>query len=277
MSRSAICPDVGDLQRFVLGQSPDAEAERLESHLAQCPACVEALATLHGQDTLTDAVRGQAKAATEPDHATVVQLMERLQALRPQVAGSADMPTEAPSEGGQLPKENVRADGASDAQGSQAATLAPSSTPSASIPDSAHERYDFLAPPEAADEIGRLGPYRVLKVLGAGGMGVVFQARDPHLDRLVALKTMLPSLAANPAARQRFEREAKAAAAIKHDHIVTIHQVGEDRGVPYLAMEFLEGESLDDRLKRENKLPVADVLRIGREIAEGRLPPMNAV
>src|SRR5581483_5666975 len=70
-------------------------------------------------------------------------------------------------------------------------------------------------------------------------------------------------------ARQRFVREAQATAAIKHDHIVTIYQVGEERGAPYLAMEFLEGESLDARLQREKKLPVAEVLRIGRETALG--------
>jgi serine/threonine protein kinase len=70
---------------------------------------------------------------------------------------------------------------------------------------------------------------------------------------------MLPALAASPSAKKRFLREAKAAAAIKHDHIVTIHQVGEDRGAPYLAMEFLEGEALDDRLKRERRLPLREV------------------
>ena len=80
---------------------------------------------------------------------------------------------------------------------------------------------------------------------------------------------MLPSLAASPSAKKRFLREAQAAASIKHDHIVTIHQVGEDRGVPFLAMEFLDGEPLDARLKREGKLPILEVLRIGREVAEG--------
>src|SRR5262249_41716724 len=101
--------------------------------------------------------------------------------------------------------------------------------------------WDFLAPPEKPDEIGRLGPYRILKVLGAGGMGVVFGAGPPRRERLVALKAMLPSLAASPSAKKRFLREAKTAASIKHDHIVTIYQVDEDRGAPYLAMEFLEG------------------------------------
>jgi serine/threonine protein kinase len=129
--------------------------------------------------------------------------------------------------------------------------------------------YDFLAPSRSADEIGRLGSYRVLKVLGAGGMGVVFQAEDPALHRLVALKAMLPALAASGSNKERFLREARAAAAIEHDHIVAIYQVAEDRGVPFIAMPFLRGESLEDRLNRQHKLPIADVLRIAKESAEG--------
>ncbi len=135
--------------------------------------------------------------------------------------------------------------------------------------ESTAPHFDFLAPPQNPGELGRLGPYHVLKVLGVGGMGVVFQAHDPQLERMAALKAMLPVLAAGALARQRFLREAQATAAIKHDHIVTIYQVGEDRGVPFLAMEFLEGEALSARLKREGRLPVGEVLRIGREIAEG--------
>jgi hypothetical protein len=128
---------------------------------------------------------------------------------------------------------------------------------------------DFLAPPQEPGELGRLGGYRVLAVLGAGGMGVVYRAEDVQLQRPVALKAMLPGLAATDTARARFLREARSAAALDHDHIVHIYQVGEDRGVPYLAMQFLQGSPLDDRLKRQGKLPVPEVLRIGREAAEG--------
>jgi serine/threonine protein kinase len=119
--------------------------------------------------------------------------------------------------------------------------------------------------PPATSELGQ---YKLRRVLGSGGMGIVFEAYDPQLDRLVALKTMLPAQAAKPAARQRFLREARAAAAIKHDHIVTIYQVGEDRGLAFLAMELLEGETLGQRLDREGRLPLADLLRIGRECAD---------
>jgi serine/threonine protein kinase len=132
------------------------------------------------------------------------------------------------------------------------------------------QEYPFLASPKEADELGRLGPYRVLKVLGTGAMGVVFQAEDPHLKRLVALKVMRPSLAASAEFHRRFLREARLAAAIDHEHIVTVYQAGEDRGVPFLAMKLLQGQTLEDRLKRAGgRLPLPEALRIGREIAEG--------
>jgi WD40 repeat protein/serine/threonine protein kinase len=129
--------------------------------------------------------------------------------------------------------------------------------------------YDFLAPAQQPDEIGRLGPYRVLSVLGEGGMGVVFRAEDEQLRRLIALKVMKPALAANPSARRRFLREGQTTAALEHEHVVSIYQVGEDRGVPFLAMPLLKGESLEERLGCTELLPLAVVLRIGREIAAG--------
>jgi len=136
-------------------------------------------------------------------------------------------------------------------------------------PKSTTPSLDFLRPGEAPGELGRLGGYRILKVLGTGGMGVVFQAEDPSLKRLVALKVMKPLLAVHDNARKRFTREAQSAAAVTHDHVVRIYQVGEDHGVPFLAMELLEGEPLDTRLRREKTLPLLEVLRIGREVASG--------
>jgi tRNA A-37 threonylcarbamoyl transferase component Bud32 len=128
----------------------------------------------------------------------------------------------------------------------------------------------LLSPPQGPGEMGRLGPYRVVRLLGKGGMGMVFEAEDVHLQRAVALKAMRPDIAQNASARERFLREARATANIEHDHIVTIYQVGEDRGVPYLAMQLLKGLSLEDYLrKKQPGLPVDRVLRIGREIARG--------
>ncbi len=128
---------------------------------------------------------------------------------------------------------------------------------------------DFLSPPQSGDELGRLGKYRILKVMGHGGMGVVYKAEDPVLKRSVAIKAMLPGVAAGASAGQRFLREAQTMAAVEHDHIVRIHDVAEERGVPFLAMEFLKGEPLDVRLERDGKLAAAETVRIGREIAAG--------
>jgi len=126
----------------------------------------------------------------------------------------------------------------------------------------------MLSPSQVPGEIGRLGGYRVKEVVGAGGMGVVFRAEDPHLMREVALKAMLPSLAVSSTARERFLREARAAAAIQSDRVVAVFAVGEENGVPFLAMPFLRGESLEQRLSR-GPLSFAEVARIGAEIAEG--------
>jgi serine/threonine protein kinase/phage FluMu protein Com len=136
--------------------------------------------------------------------------------------------------------------------------------------DSVHEEeLSLLAPAQGPDELGRIANYRVLSVLGSGGMGIVFRAEDLNLRRQVALKVMKKVAAQNPINRERFLREAQSAAAIEHDHIVPIYDADEDRGIPYLAMKLLVGESLEERLNRQAPLPVAEILRIGIEIADG--------
>ncbi len=127
----------------------------------------------------------------------------------------------------------------------------------------------FLAPPRVAGDLGALGPYRLRRELGRGGMGIVYLAEDTDLHRQVALKVMQPELAAHEVSRQRFLREARAAAAVQSDHVVTIYQVNEDNGIPYMVMPLLQGETLSARLRREKPLPVAEALRIAREIAMG--------
>jgi len=132
------------------------------------------------------------------------------------------------------------------------------------------ERFPFLRPSQSEGELGWLGPYRILGLLGGGGMGIVFRAEDPALKRSVALKVVKPQLVASSSVRTRFLEEAQALAALEHDHIVTVYQVGEDNGVPFLAMPLLRGQTLEHRLEAVNGvLPTDDILRIGREIATG--------
>jgi eukaryotic-like serine/threonine-protein kinase len=131
------------------------------------------------------------------------------------------------------------------------------------------EIYEFLDPSTKPDEIGRLAHYRVLRVLGKGGMGTVFMAEDTRLHRIVALKVMLPSIAKKEVARDRFIREARATAKIDHDHIITIYEVNENSEVPYAAMQYLKGMTLEDWLKAGKTLNVPQIMRIGKEIAKG--------
>src|SRR5262249_31893001 len=119
-------------------------------------------------------------------------------------------------------------------------------------------------------ELGWLDDHRILRVLGAGGMAIVFEAEDTQLHRTVALKVLRPDLLDDDeVTHQRFLREARVVASLPHDHIVTVYQVGEANGVPYLTMERLSGQSLEDRLKKDRCLPLADAWRTAREAAEG--------
>lgn len=242
MTAASPCPDAVSMQRFILGQLPEAQAESVLRHLTECQRCVQTLHDLKLNDTLLDALR-QASSATieKPLARDIEKLIERFR---------------------QVPALASRAQATRDGSGQEvSAEITVAGTDELSL--------GFLAPAEAPGELGRLGGYRILEVLGVGGMGIVFLAEDPHLHRRVALKAMKPGLAASKSPRERFLREARSTAAVKHDHIVTIHQVGEDRGVPFLAMELLEGESLDACLHREGKLLVAEVLRLGQQIARG--------
>src|SRR5512132_3517126 len=108
----------------------------------------------------------------------------------------------------------------------------------------------------------RLGPYEIVSRIGAGGMGEVFRARDTRLDRTVAIKVLPAEYANDAQLKTRFEREARAISQISHPNICALHDVGNADGVEYLVLEFLEGETLADRIAR-GPLPIADVLRLG--------------
>jgi anti-sigma factor RsiW len=195
MRADNVVPDVQLLKRFLLGQLSGAEAEPIERYLEQHPDLASTLAELVKEDTLIGSLRASAgKDAVDPPE--LAGLMDKLSQLRPPPASDA----------------TVDSDGGKCVAGSSGGDAT----------------FVGLGAAQAADEIGRLGGYRVLKVLGAGGMGMVYQAEDVHLQRPVALKVMKAEVAKNPIARDRFLREARAAAKLKSDHVVNVYQVGED-------------------------------------------------
>ena len=127
----------------------------------------------------------------------------------------------------------------------------------------------LLGPSDDPRAVGKIGPFEVTEVIGSGGMGMVLKARDPALDRHVAIKILAPHLASSATARRRFAREARAAAAVIHDHVIAIYQVSEHQELPYLVMPYLPDPSLQQRLDRDGKLDLESALSIGLQVAGG--------
>jgi serine/threonine protein kinase/Leucine-rich repeat (LRR) protein len=219
----------------VFGRLASAEAESLDGHLLGCQVCVRALQRLLSEDPLVATVRSGATLHADGSLATpeLERVLRKLKQDLPTARGQGHTPS-----------------------------------PAASAPEAAQKLLPLLRPPQGPGEIGRLGGYRVLEVLGRGGMGVVFRAEDVGLRRQVALKVMKPEAADKPEARDRFLREARAAA-LEHENVVAIYQVGEEGGVPFLAMQWLKGMSLENLLCKAGSLKVPQVLRLGRQIAVG--------
>ena len=116
--------------------------------------------------------------------------------------------------------------------------------------------------------VGRtISHYEIVEKLGAGGMGVVYKARDTHLDRFVAIKVLPPDRVADESRRRRFAQEAKAASALNHPNIVTVHDVCEENGAHFIAMEWVEGKTLA-QLVAHKRLPLSETLKYGVQVAD---------
>ncbi len=248
MPSESDCPALEALSRFLLGQLSFTETRHTARHLRLCEPCLGTVRALRGQ--------------AGPVPSDPAERERIVQAIMAGLGPASNPPEEA------QPAAPDASQTGTVVFAQPVEPVTPMTVPAiVPVPPSADRK--LLGPPQGPGEIGRLGPYRVLKQLGVGGMGVVFQAEDVQLKRAVALKVMKPEYGSDRDLNKRFLREARAVAAIDHENIVTIYQVGEDRGTPYIAMQYLRGESLNDRLEREKKLPIPEVIRIGKEIAAG--------
>jgi serine/threonine protein kinase/tricorn protease-like protein len=125
-----------------------------------------------------------------------------------------------------------------------------------------------MAENRAQSLVGRqIGPYKIHSLLGVGGMGEVYLAQDPRLDRTIALKILPRELASDPDRMRRFIREARAASALKHSNVATIHDIGESEGVHFIAMEYVEGQTLAHKISGR-PLPIAEIVEIGIQVAD---------
>jgi WD40 repeat protein len=232
------CPPPGELERLIHGRCTDARNASLCEHVGSCPACQQRLDKLCGSCSEFAEHLRDAEKETPPSNSAYWKALESAEEeLRQTVL---------------VPPSNGEATG---------------DTP---VPDG-DLKLDFLQPPDKPDRLGKLAQFDVIRVVGRGGMGVVLHAYDPSLARDIAIKVIDPLLANNEVARQRFCREARAAAAVTHDNLVAVHQVNEDEpsGLPYLVMQLVNGESLEQRLKRVEKLSVPEVAKLGMQAAAG--------
>ncbi|HKI31480.1 MAG TPA: protein kinase [Gemmataceae bacterium] len=227
------CPDPAQLLRLLDGELPQAEQAELTRHLDGCPGCQRAVEDL--------ASGGRSWSET-----------------------AANLSGEQPGEECEPALRRAVDELAGGADGTQANRTAANGPPANADGD-----LSFLAPSKKPGHLGRLGHYEILEVVGRGGMGVVLKGFDEKLHRVVAVKVLAPLLAASGTARKRFVREAQAAAAVAHDHVVAIHAVEDDGPIPYLVMQFVAGLSLEDRIKAGGPLELKEVLRIGLQTAAG--------
>lgn len=231
----AECPCRDELQALLDGRLSESQQAEIVRHLDECAECQQAL---------------EGVAVCE---SAVCQLVQHIDRDRPD-AKSAFWPA----------VEQLR-DGLQE-------TIVPQRLSDADrLARSGDVKLDFLSPPQDPAYLGRLGHFEISRVIGHGGMGIVLEAYDSHLQRTVAVKVLSPDLANDEVARQRFCREARAAASITHEHVVAVHQVERttDSELPFLVMQLIQGETLERKLARDGKLPLPMILRIGLQTAAG--------
>lgn len=247
MNENLACPSIDQWNSFILGKCSHADENGMESHLRTCCSCLDTVEKFSGTGRTAGVSHPESAGVRLPAARRIQKLIESVRVEKNSQAshGATRASLETHADHSQVNQKTEESD----------------------KPKS--DQFAFLRPPEKPGELGRLGDYRILKPIGSGGMGVVFEAEDLSLARKIALKVMRPTLAGSRSAAKRFLKEARMAASLSHDNIVTIYQVGEDNDVMFLAMELLHGESLEACAERMQILPLVEVCRIGREIAEG--------
>ena len=232
------CPTQEELRKCVYNQLSANEIEVLKSHVKMCPKCRVSFTGI-----LKEKV-GQENQGIGP--------------IPPGTKADAKASSNVPVAAMQNPENAAQQKTDHPLYSTQQKVITPLLKPA----------YPFLEPPTKPGGIGCLGDYELIRVLGEGGMGIVFEADDKRLGRKVALKVLRPELT-DESFRQRFEREGKISSSIQDDNICLVYQVGVHNSVSYMAMEFLKGEDLDAKLKRDGWLSIPVVFKIAKQMALG--------
>lgn len=237
MKTASNCPPADELQQLLTGSLSGDRQEECIRHMDSCECCQAKLESI------------------AVDGTNLSRVVEQLHESEP-MATSAYWPALA-SLGADVPADTPVKPAA--------AVVTPPTTRKRDV------SLNFLHPATDGAYLGRLAHFDVMRILGRGGMGIVLEAFDSKLQRNVAIKVLDPDLADDDVARQRFCREARAAASITHENVVAVHQVERsgEGGLPFLVMQLIAGESLEQRLLREKQLPHREIVRIGMQAAHG--------
>ena len=241
MSKQLQCPPKTTLVDFLLGKLEPPQLDDCEKHLEHCQPCGDTVRGINASDTLVN-IAGRCSSSDKKDPSensdqmVVKLLIDKL----------ADLGESADS---QHSTDNKY--------------LSKDSPASVRV----QEIVAFLQPGENENSLGRIGHYEVIEVLGVGATSVVFRASDKQLHRDVALKVLRPSLGED--ARERFLNEARSAAALAHENVITIHQVATEGRLAYMAQQWLPGETLESRIQREPELSIDQIKQISIDVANG--------
>jgi len=233
------CPDPARLQGVLDSSLTDAEHAELIAHLDSCPSCQIALEHFAGGgSTILEAARNANQDAKPEEASAFWPALHRVEREIQSPAAALTV---------------TRADPVYD------------TTPARD------RQFDFLDPPDDPTHLGQIDRFQIVELVGRGGMGMVFRAFDACLQRTIAVKVLDPQYGKNDLARSRFIREARAAAAVAHENVVTIHHVEcvEEKGLSFFVMHFVKGRSLQDRLDAGGPLPVREAVRIAAQTAAG--------
>ncbi|GAB5405648.1 MAG: hypothetical protein Aurels2KO_38790 [Aureliella sp.] len=253
------------LRDLINGTVDERSASNWEKHLEDCPRCQDALQAMATGEIAIDSLVADA-AALNPSNQSAY--WPAVKAVEEEVKTSM---ADVPASGSDTPAEDATSladtDGATN-QASNPNTAATQNHESGSQPPA---ELDFLSPSDDPAYIGQLHHFQIARVIGRGGMGIVLEGFDSHLQRPVAIKVLNPQFQTNDTARQRFCREGRAAAVISHEHVVPMYQVAKasEGEVAYLVMQLIEGDTLERRLSDAQPLPANEVARIGMQIVAG--------
>lgn len=250
MPVATTCLTRDQIQSLIRGSLPPTELQQLTEHIGSCSACQEALQMAATGTLEIESLVAEQMTMNPPNDS----------AYWPAIRSVADI--NAAANDVTLPPDNSTPFNAE-------ASTSVDSEGAASKPNK--PELSFLEPSDDPAYLGRLDHFQIARVIGRGGMGIVLEAFDTHLQRPVAIKVLNPEFAKNDTARQRFCREGRAAAAISHEHVVSMYQVAResDGKIAYLVMQLIDGETLESRLSRNAPISAAEVARMGMQIAAG--------